>query len=174
MGVIFLDQDDEITTAITRLRASEDIKVALVLPAGSRLGTSRINFRLLAREAQELPRQASIVTTEAGVRAIAVSAGLPAYASVAEYEAAAEEAAGAAAAAGAGAVATAPSTSAVPATPADTTLDRRCRGARGRRGCSRGFIDGAGRYRHGTRERAPCDRAREAIANVAQGGRADR
>ena len=88
MGVIFLDQDDEITTAISRLRASEDIKVALVLPPGSRLGTSRINFRLLAREAQDLPRQASIVTSEAGVRAIAVSAGLLAYATVAEYEAA--------------------------------------------------------------------------------------
>ena len=94
MGIIFLDPDDEITTAIARLRASEDIKVVLVLPAGSRLGTSRINFRLLAREAQELPRQVSIVTTEAGVRAIAVSAGLPAYASVAEYEAAADAAGG--------------------------------------------------------------------------------
>jgi hypothetical protein len=68
---------DEITTAIARLRASEDIRVAFVLPTGSRLGTSRINFRLLAREAQELPRQASIVTTEAGVRAIAVSAADP-------------------------------------------------------------------------------------------------
>ena len=90
MAVIFLDPDDEITTAISRLRASQDIKVALVLPPGSRLGTSRINFRLLAREAHDLPRQASIVTTEAGVRAIAVSAGLPAYASVAEYEAAVE------------------------------------------------------------------------------------
>ncbi|MET1231400.1 MAG: hypothetical protein ABWY52_00955, partial [Candidatus Limnocylindrales bacterium] len=95
MAVIFLDQDDEITTAIARMRASQDIKVAMVLPPGSRLGTSRINFRLLAREAQELPRQASIVTTEAGVRAIAVSAGLAAYASVAEFEAAAETAAAA-------------------------------------------------------------------------------
>jgi hypothetical protein len=88
VAVIFLDPDDEITTAIARLRASQDIKVALVLPPGSRLGTSRINFRLLAREAHDLPRQASIVTAEAGVRAIAVSAGLPAYASVGEYEAA--------------------------------------------------------------------------------------
>ncbi|HEY8169204.1 MAG TPA: hypothetical protein VIF84_10860 [Candidatus Limnocylindrales bacterium] len=86
MAVIFLDQDDEITTAIARLRGSQDHRIALVLPPGSRLGTSRINFRLLAREAQELPRQASVVTTEPGVRAIAVSAGLAAYASVAEYE----------------------------------------------------------------------------------------
>jgi hypothetical protein len=130
VGVIFLDQDDEITTAIARLRASEDIRVAFVLPTGSRLGTSRINFRLLAREAQELPRQASIVTTEAGVRAIAVSAGLPAYASVAEYESAADAAASAGAAAGAatsaGAVAmatTAATTPDTPATPADATLD---------------------------------------------------
>ena len=32
MAIIFLDQDDEITTAIARLRARQDIKVALVLP----------------------------------------------------------------------------------------------------------------------------------------------
>jgi len=88
MAVAYLDVEDEITTAVTRIRASEEPHLALVLPPGSRIGTSRINFRLLAREARESQRSIAIVTVEPGVRAIAVSAGLAAYASVGEYEAA--------------------------------------------------------------------------------------
>ena len=60
-GVIYLDIDDEITSAATRIRDAKDARVALVLPAGSRVATSRINFRLLAREAQSRHRQLSIV-----------------------------------------------------------------------------------------------------------------
>jgi Baseplate J-like protein len=88
MGIAYLDIEDEITTAVGRLRASDDVRVALVLPPGSRIATSRINFRLLAREARERSRLLAIVTPEASVRAVAVSAGLPAYAAVSDYEAA--------------------------------------------------------------------------------------
>ena len=131
MSVSYLDVDDEITTAVARLRARAT-QVVLVLPPGSRSRT-RINFLLLAREAQELPRQASIVTPEDGVRAIAVSAGLPAYASVAEYEAAAD------AAAGAGVAVTAPIPPISDTAHASRYAARRpCPSARGRRGSSRG------------------------------------
>ena len=51
MAIVYLDIDDEITTAAARIRTATDLDVALVLPAGSRIATSRINFRLLAREA---------------------------------------------------------------------------------------------------------------------------
>ncbi|MFI5262433.1 MAG: hypothetical protein ACHQZR_07765 [Candidatus Limnocylindrales bacterium] len=88
MTIAYLDPDDEITSAVARLRASDDVRVALVLPPGSRIATSRINFRLLAHEAREHQRRLAVVAGEAGVRAVAVSAGLPAYATVAEYEAA--------------------------------------------------------------------------------------
>ncbi len=88
MSVVYLDIDDEITSAVARLRTSDDLRVLLVLPPGSRIATSRINFRLLAREALEHGRKVAIATNEAGVRQIAASAGLQAYASVAEYEAA--------------------------------------------------------------------------------------
>jgi hypothetical protein len=86
MAVLYLDGDDEITTAIARIRAVDDAELALVLPPGSRIGTSRINFRLLAREVGGSERQVAIVTPDAGVRAMAASAGLPAFASVADYE----------------------------------------------------------------------------------------
>ncbi len=86
-NVFYLDVDDEITSAAARIRTSEDPRVGLVVPAGSRIATSRINFRLLAREALERNRALSIVSSDPAARALAASAGLPVYATVAEYEA---------------------------------------------------------------------------------------
>src|SRR5690242_20762476 len=85
-AVIYLDVDDEITSAANRIRGVRERRVALVLPGGSRVSTSRINFRLLAREAEARGRDLAIVAPEAAARSIAASAGLPAFASVAEFE----------------------------------------------------------------------------------------
>jgi hypothetical protein len=87
--IVYLDVDDEITSAAARVRAAGERQVALVIPYGSRLATSRINFRLLAREAQARGRDLAIVAGDAATRALAASAGLPAHASVADYETAA-------------------------------------------------------------------------------------
>jgi Baseplate J-like protein len=86
-NVFYLDVDDEITSAAARIRGSEDPRVGLVVPPGSRIATSRINFRLLAREALERNRALSIISTDAAARALAASAGLPVFATVAEFEA---------------------------------------------------------------------------------------
>ncbi len=86
--IIYLDVDDEITTAAARIRTTTETKIALVLPPGSRLATSRINFRLLSREALERNRVLSIVAADPAARAIAASAGLPVHTTVAEFEAA--------------------------------------------------------------------------------------
>ncbi len=88
-AILYLDVDDEITTAAGRLRTAEADTVALVLPHGSRLATSRINFRLLAREGTEHGRRLAIVAPDASTRALAASAGLPVFASVSEFETAA-------------------------------------------------------------------------------------
>ncbi len=85
--IIYLDVDDEITSAAARIRSAPETKVGLVLPPGSRLATSRINFRLLAREGLERNRVLSIVAADPAARSIAASAGLPVFATVAEYEA---------------------------------------------------------------------------------------
>jgi hypothetical protein len=130
-GIIYLDVDDEITSAAARIRSVEETKVGLVVPYGSRVATSRINFRLLAREALERNRRLSIIAADGATRALAASAGLPVFATVQEYEGAlsgstatatpaGSAAAGAAAAGLAGAAATgaagttATSTSATP------------------------------------------------------------
>ncbi|HEX7471954.1 MAG TPA: baseplate J/gp47 family protein [Candidatus Limnocylindrales bacterium] len=86
ISFIFLDVDDEITSAANRIRHVTEMRVALVLPAGSRLATSRINFRLLAREAQAHAHDLYIVAPEAAARALAASAGMAVYATVRELE----------------------------------------------------------------------------------------
>ena len=106
--IVYLDPEDEITSAAMRIRHAPERRVALVVPFGSRVATSRINFRLLAREAMRDGRRLDIVAPDASARALAASAGIPVFASVAEYEAALDvtdilPAAGAAAAGAAGA-----------------------------------------------------------------------
>ena len=90
-GTVYLDVDDEITSAAARIRSSEATRVALVVPYGSRLSTSRMNFRLLSREALVNNRRLSIVAADAATRALAASAGLPVFVSVADYETARAE-----------------------------------------------------------------------------------
>ncbi len=79
MTVCYIEVDDEITGAISRIRAVKDGEAVIVLPHGSRIATSRINFKLLAREGNERQLNLVAVSDEPSVRALAVSAGLPAY-----------------------------------------------------------------------------------------------
>ncbi|HEX2756042.1 MAG TPA: baseplate J/gp47 family protein [Candidatus Limnocylindrales bacterium] len=85
-GIVYLDVDDEITSAASRIRNAPGTKVALVVPYGSRIATSRMNFRLLSREALVSNRRLSIVSGDAAARSLAASAGLPVFGSVPEYE----------------------------------------------------------------------------------------
>lgn len=91
MTICYLEPEDEITGAVARIRAVADGDAVLVLPPGSRIGTSRINFKLLAREATERSLTLVAVSGEPGVRALAISAGVPAYNSVAAAESALEQ-----------------------------------------------------------------------------------
>ena len=84
--IVYLDVEDEITSAATRIRNAPESRVGLVLPMGSRLATSRINFRLLAREAMVNEKRLDLIAPDPSARALAASAGLPVFASVAEYE----------------------------------------------------------------------------------------
>ncbi len=94
VSLIYLDVDDEITSAANRIRNVTEMRVALVLPAGSRLATSRMNFRLLAREAQAHEHDLFIVAPEAATRALAASAGLAVYQTVRDLEEAMDDGGG--------------------------------------------------------------------------------
>ena len=86
MAIYYLDADDEITSAAARIRDSSDPRIALVLSGGSRVATSRINFRLLAGEAKRRNKRLAIIAADPTIQSVARSAQLPVYASVAEYE----------------------------------------------------------------------------------------
>lgn len=86
--IVYLDAEDEITTAASRIRRAGGARVGVVIPFGSRVATSRINFRLLAREALDAGRRLDIVAPDPSARALAASAGLPVFASVGAYESA--------------------------------------------------------------------------------------
>src|SRR6187551_3035841 len=79
MTTCYLEVDDEITGAIARLRAVRDGEAVIVVPPGSRIATSRINFKLLAREGNERRLNVVAVSDDPAVRALAIAAGLPAY-----------------------------------------------------------------------------------------------
>ena len=86
MAIYYLDVDDEITSAAARIRDSSDSRIALVLSGGSRVATSRINFRLLAREAKRRGKRLAIIAADSTAQSVARSAELPVYASVGDYE----------------------------------------------------------------------------------------
>jgi hypothetical protein len=86
MAIYYLDVDDEITSAAARIRDSSDSRIALVLSGGSRVATSRINFRLLAGETKHRNKHLAIIAADPSVQSVARSADLPVYGSVADYE----------------------------------------------------------------------------------------
>jgi hypothetical protein len=86
MAIYYLDVDDEITSAAARIRDSSDSRIALVLSSGSRVATSRINFRLLANEARHRNKRLAIIAADPSVQSVARTAELPVYASVGDYE----------------------------------------------------------------------------------------
>ena len=86
MAIYYLDADDEITSAAAKIRDSSDNRIALVLSNGSRVATSRINFRLLAREAKRRGKRLAIIAADTSVQYVARTAELPVYASVGDYE----------------------------------------------------------------------------------------
>ena len=90
MAVWYLDNDDEITDAVARLRGTEDERVVFVVPPGSRIATGRINFKLLAREAESRALTLAVASPDEQVRALASAAGVLARPTPDEAEAALE------------------------------------------------------------------------------------
>jgi len=90
MTIWYLDNDDEITDAVARLRGTDAEQVIFVVPPGSRIATGRINFKLLAREAAARDLAMAIASPDEQVRALATSAGVIAAATPDQAEAALE------------------------------------------------------------------------------------
>ena len=100
---IYLDVEEEISELIERLRQSSSQEVSVVVPARSRIGQSRFNFRLLRDYARQYGKKISIISPEVAVQQMAAENGFNAFAGMDEYDSPAAEPALALAGVGAGA-----------------------------------------------------------------------
>lgn len=81
-ALLYLEADDEITSVVRRVRATDAGRVIVVAPGRSRATSSVVALRLLARAAEGEGRREVTVVGDALTRSLAADAGLPAYASV--------------------------------------------------------------------------------------------
>jgi hypothetical protein len=72
---IYIDIDDEITTVIEKVRASDEKIVALVLPKRATVLQSIVNMKLLKRSADQAHKQVVLITSEAGLLPMAGAVG---------------------------------------------------------------------------------------------------
>jgi hypothetical protein len=73
---VYVDVDDEITSIIDKVRASDGRIVALVLPKRAAVLQSVVNMKLLKRSAEQAKKQLVLITTEAGLLPLAGSVGI--------------------------------------------------------------------------------------------------
>lgn len=64
MKTIYLDPDEEITSVVDSLTRLDDNEVVLVIPAGAQILQSLVNLKLLKREADNLGKHITIVTSD--------------------------------------------------------------------------------------------------------------
>jgi len=74
--VMYVDVDDEITTIIDKMNASDAKVVALVLPKRASVFQSIVNMKLLKRRAETAKKHIVLITSEAGLMPLAGLAGV--------------------------------------------------------------------------------------------------
>ena len=84
--LIYLDAEDDVASVRMRLEAVRDESAALVIPTQNRGLRSPISMRLVARLADELALDLSVVSGDSLFRRLAQQEGLPAFLSTASYQ----------------------------------------------------------------------------------------
>ena len=74
--VIYIDIDDEITSVIDKVRASDGKILALVLPKRASVFQSVVNMKLLKRAADESKKRLVLITSETGLLPLAGAVGV--------------------------------------------------------------------------------------------------
>ncbi|OGD60944.1 hypothetical protein A3A71_03525 [Candidatus Berkelbacteria bacterium RIFCSPLOWO2_01_FULL_50_28] len=82
MKPIYLEPDEEITSVIDKLKSAESRDVAVVVPKNSTLFQSLINLKLLQREAANLDKRVSLISTNKIGARLARQVGLETYANL--------------------------------------------------------------------------------------------
>lgn len=79
---IYLESDDEITSAVDKLKNAEGASLDIVIPKESIMLQSVINLKLLKRQAESLGKDITIVTTDKVGQKLAEQIGIPVVAKV--------------------------------------------------------------------------------------------
>jgi hypothetical protein len=74
--VLYIEVDDEITNVISKIEASSGKVVALVLPKNASILSSTVNMKLLKKAEEAHKKNLVVITTDAGLTALAAMAGL--------------------------------------------------------------------------------------------------
>jgi hypothetical protein len=82
---IYLDVEEEISELIERLRQTSAEDVPVVVPARSKIGQSRFNFRLLRDYARQFGKRISIISNEPAIQRLAEDSGFNAFADMEDY-----------------------------------------------------------------------------------------
>lgn len=80
---IFLEADEEVTSAIDKIRKAKTANVALILPRNALLGQSVVNLKLVYKEASNANRQVVIVSPDTVTRQLADRVG---FVTLAKYD----------------------------------------------------------------------------------------
>ena len=84
--IIYLEPDEEITSAIDKIKNSKTNSLGLVVPREATILQSVVNLRLLSREAGSLGKDIAIVTTDRIGQNLASQVGLVVYNSIEEQK----------------------------------------------------------------------------------------
>lgn len=82
--IIYLEPDEEITSAIDKMKQTKGHLLGFVVPRDATLLQSVVNLRLLQKEATSLGKEISIITTDKIGRNLAAQVGLNVYNSIKE------------------------------------------------------------------------------------------
>lgn len=75
--LIYIDTDDDVTSIVSRIKASEEVVVALVPPKRIGVLQSVVNLRLLQRAAKSAHKRLAIVTTDPALMNLASGLAIP-------------------------------------------------------------------------------------------------
>lgn len=75
--LIYIDTDDDVTSIVSRIKASEEVVVALVPPKRIGVLQSVVNLRLLQRAAKNAHKRLAIVTTDPALMNLASGLAIP-------------------------------------------------------------------------------------------------
>jgi len=76
-GVIYVDQDSDITSIVTKLRSEDSKNVKIVVPKNSAALKSGVNLKLLARTAHSKSKNLALITSDSKLVSMATAAKIP-------------------------------------------------------------------------------------------------